>query len=117
VTATGYDGCEDTACVSVLVVIPDPALFIPSGFTPNNDGLNDTWHIIANDPCYTLEVVRVWNRWGMLVYDHDAWSGAEWNGTLSGQPQAMETYFYYIQAKCSERNKDEEYYGSLTLIR
>jgi len=116
VTATGYNGCKDSACVNVLVVIPEPQILIPNAFTPNNDGVNDTWHIIANDACYSFEVIRVWNRWGMLVYDMST-TGGEWNGTFKGQPQAMETYFYYIKARCSEKPNDEEFFGSVTLIR
>lgn len=117
VEATGYNGCIDTACVNVLVVIPEPALFIPSGFTPNGDGLNDRWQIIANDDCYTIDLVQVWNRWGMLIYDRNSLGGEDWDGNYNGEPQAIETYFYYIKANCTEREGEEEYYGSVILIR
>jgi gliding motility-associated-like protein len=116
VTVTGYNGCKDTSCVDVLVVIPPPAIFIPTAFTPNGDGINDTWQIIANNACYTLDVVRVWNRWGMKVFDRSD-GGSEWDGSLNGQPQAMETYFYYIVATCTEKPEAEEFFGSVTVIR
>lgn len=122
VTATGYNGCVDTACVTVNVIVPQPAIFAPSAFTPNGDGVNDTWHLILH-PCYTIEIVRVWNRWGIMMYDYQDQGTKEWNGTFKGQPQAIETYLYYIKARCSEKTDDnglpidEEIIGNVTIIR
>lgn len=117
VTVTGHNGCKDTACADVLVVIPPPAIFIPTAFTPNGDGINDTWHIIANNDCYTLDIVRVWNRWGKKVFDVDEAGGGEWAGSVKGEPNPMATYFYYIVATCSEKAESEEFIGTVTIIR
>ncbi len=116
VYVTGYNGCRDTACVDVMVVVPEPAVHIPTAFTPNGDGINDEWKIIAHK-CYTIQTIKVWNRWGQLIYDYVTEGGRPWNGTYNGQPQAMETYMYYVKATCSERNTEEEFRGSVTLIR
>lgn len=116
VMVTGYNGCRDTACVDVLVVIPEPKVHIPNAFTPNGDGINDEWQVITHS-CYSINTIRVWNRWGQLVYDYETEGGKPWNGTLKGQRQAMETYMYYIKASCSERSEAEEYHGTVTLIR
>ncbi|HYV91000.1 MAG TPA: gliding motility-associated C-terminal domain-containing protein [Chitinophagales bacterium] len=122
VTATGYNGCIDTACVIVYVVVPPPAIFIPTAITPNGDGVNDTWHIIINNPCYTIEEMRVWNRWGIQIYDFHV-SPGEFSGSYNGAPQAMEVYLYYIKAHCNTKMDDkglpleEEYVGNVTVIR
>ncbi|MBK9733040.1 MAG: gliding motility-associated C-terminal domain-containing protein [Chitinophagaceae bacterium] len=116
VIATGYNGCIDTACVTVNVTIPEPSIQIPTAFTPNGDGRNDTWQLIVH-PCYDIMDCFVFNRWGQLVYDYRASGGGEWNGTVHGQPQPMETYIYYIRAKCSEHEQEEIYKGNVTLIR
>ncbi|MCS6917987.1 MAG: gliding motility-associated C-terminal domain-containing protein [Chitinophagales bacterium] len=116
VIATGTNACRDTACVEVRVVIPEPQVHIPNAFTPNGDGINDAWQIITHS-CYTINTIRVWNRWGMLVYDYETAGGLPWYGTLQGQRQAMETYMYYVKVSCSERSEPEEYRGTVTLIR
>lgn len=116
VTATGYNGCIDTACVTVNVIVPPPAIFVPTAFTPNGDGKNDTWHLIMH-PCYSVEEVRVWNRWGIKVYDYQVEGTKEWAGTFKGQPQPMEVYYYFIRVKCSEHDSDEELVGNVTVIR
>ncbi|MCS6991514.1 MAG: gliding motility-associated C-terminal domain-containing protein [Chitinophagales bacterium] len=116
VIVTGYNGCRDTACVDVMVVIPEPKVHIPNAFTPNGDGINDLWQIMMHS-CYKINTVKVWNRWGMLIYDYERAGGVPWDGTFLGQPQAMETYMYYISVTCRERNEEEVYRGTVTLIR
>ncbi|MEO6168661.1 MAG: T9SS type B sorting domain-containing protein [Chitinophagales bacterium] len=116
VIAVGYNGCIDTACVTVNVTIPEPSIQIPTAFTPNGDGRNDTWQLIIN-PCYEILEAFVYNRWGQTIYNYKASGGSDWNGTLLGQPQPMETYIYYIRAKCSEREEEEFYKGNVTIIR
>jgi gliding motility-associated-like protein len=86
VIATGYNGCLDTACVDVLVVIPEPSIQIPTAFTPNGDGKNDTWQLIIN-PCYTLIDVIVYNRWGQMVFNLKNHGNSDWNGTYNGAPE------------------------------
>lgn len=116
VIAVGDNGCIDTACVTVNVTIPEPSIQIPTAFTPNGDGRNDTWQLIVN-PCYEILDAFVYNRWGQTLYSYKASGGADWNGSLLGQPQPMETYVYYIRAKCSEYDYEEIYKGNVTIIR
>lgn len=116
VIATGKNGCVDTACVTVNVTIPEPSIQIPTAFTPNGDGRNDTWQLIVN-PCYQILEAYVINRWGETVYNYKASGGTFWDGTVQGQPQPMETYIYFIRAKCSEYDQEEIYKGNVTLIR
>lgn len=116
VIATGYNGCLDTACVTVNVTIPEPSIQIPTAFTPNGDGRNDTWQLIVN-PCYEILEAYVFNRWGQEVYNYKVSGGGDWAGTVHGQPQPMETYIYFIRAKCSEYDHEEIYKGNVTIIR
>ena len=70
-------------------------------FTPNNDDKNDTWEIlgIKNFP---NNVVKVYNRWGNLVYEKAHYTG-KWDGTSNGRwtvdtqgKLPVGTYFYVI---------------------
>lgn len=88
-TVTNQAGCQDTAHVVVLV---EKALTIPNAFSPNGDGVNDTWQIgnILEFPGVKLEV---FNRWGNKIYLNDSYQN-EWNGTYRGSIIPVGTYFY-----------------------
>jgi gliding motility-associated-like protein len=68
-------------------------------------------------PCYEVTDIFVYNRWGQTLFSYRATGSTSWNGTLNGQIQPIETYTYYIRAKCSERNTEEVYKGNVTLLR
>jgi len=82
-------------------VIETLGLDIMTIFTPNGDGLNDTWYIpgLQNFPYNT---VKIYNRWGNLVYEKDHYTG-NWDGTSNGRwtidkggKLPVATYFYVI---------------------
>ncbi|MCC7303654.1 MAG: gliding motility-associated C-terminal domain-containing protein [Bacteroidia bacterium] len=98
---TDANGCRDTDYVSVYINPDDTCqLQVWNGFSPNNDGFNDTWFIegIDNQPG---NKVSVFNRWGDLVWStgdyhnrNNAWDG---RCTLTGDELPAATYFYVIQ--------------------
>jgi gliding motility-associated-like protein len=88
-------GCG-TAIDSVLVKVFEK-LFIPNAFTPNNDGINDTWYIETLQ-AYPGAEVKVYNRYGQLVFDNKGKNFA-WDGTLNGQLLPSGAYVYTIDLK------------------
>lgn len=101
-TATGDHGCSNTDSVLVKVF---KELKIPNAFSPNGDGVNDTWQIPAlND--YRNATVQVFNRWGQIVFRSTGYS-YPWNGTINGKPCPTGAYYYIIQPK-------ENGYGTLS---
>lgn len=58
--------------------------FIPNTFTPNNDGNNDGWSIVTDSECWLEWEVRIFNRWGSLVWisniPGEVWLGSVFNG-------------------------------------
>ena len=78
-------------------------IFIPDGFSPNNDGKNDTWHITGIDR-FPENHVEIYSRWEVKVFETDnynsnnEWDGTDKSGTLSfGSGLVPEgTYFYII---------------------
>ncbi len=85
---------------------------IPNTITPNGDNYNDTWHI-KNIELYPYATVKVFNRWGNLVFDGDK-PYKEWDGTTKGEPLPSEVYYYIIELNNSMENK---YNGTITIIR
>ncbi|NIG53400.1 gliding motility-associated C-terminal domain-containing protein [Chitinophaga sp. Cy-1792] len=92
---TSSHGCgfaTDDAFVRVYKKIS-----IPNAFSPNGDGINDTWKIDKLDT-YPESDINVFNRYGQLVFKSHGYSH-EWNGTINGSPLPVGTYYYTIDLK------------------
>jgi len=107
-TVTTDKGCSawDTMFVKVLKK-PD----IPNIFSPNGDGVNDTWVIryLESYPGCTLEVV---NRYGQLVFRSVGYS-KPWDGKINGKDAPVGTYYYVV----TPRNGRAPLTGYVDLIR
>jgi gliding motility-associated-like protein len=106
VTARGGCAASDDVFVKMLKT-PN----IPNVFSPNNDGINDTW-IISYLESYPGATVDVFNRSGQPVFSSAGYD-TPWNGTLKGAPLPVGTYYYIINPK----NGRKPMSGSVTLLR
>ena len=106
--ATSQYGCikEDQVLVKVVV-----GIFVPTAFTPNNDGKNDIWRIPYLDPVLGASV-SVYNRWGQLIYQVYG-TEVNWDGRFQGVLQPADTYVYQI--RFTDGTPDMK--GTVTLIR
>jgi gliding motility-associated-like protein len=69
---------------------------IRSLFTPNNDGMNDTWYIPDVEQ-YGKISVQIYNRFGKLLYESADYKN-DWNGTYNGSPLPSASYYYLIKS-------------------
>lgn len=90
----------------------DECLDVPNTFTPNGDLYNDTW-IIENIDLYPNAEVKVFNKWGNLVYSTKG-EYIPWDGTFNGNPMPSEVYYYIIILNNTE---DNQYTGNVTIVR
>jgi gliding motility-associated-like protein len=106
--------CPDTAYLSVRVFQTAPSVFVPTGFTPNADGLNDVIKPILVG-IKKLNYFRIFNRWGQLVYETQQ-EGQGWDGRINGQLQGTHVFVWTVSAI---DYLDQPYFskGTLTLIR
>jgi gliding motility-associated-like protein len=114
-TVYGLDvnGCLDSANVTIIVDTTSPG-DMPSGFSPNNDGLNDFFRPIGSRYAKMVEF-RVYNRWGEEVFYSDK-KDKGWDGTFHGIPQDIGTYFYQVIV-ATPGGENATYKGTVTLIR
>lgn len=79
-------------------------VFVPEGFSPNNDGINDRFVIQGVTPGQTMRL-SVFNRWGQAVYEQDDYKN-DWDGVASTAPKYVPsarqglpdgTYFYVLK--------------------
>ncbi len=104
-----------TGCFVEAQTIVEPVgmLYIPTAFTPNNDGRNDTWEI-TNLDLYTSSVVQVYNRWGELVFYSKNYQQPFDGKDLSGQMLPTGGYVYRINVFADQ---EYVYEGALSIIR
>ncbi len=103
VTITYANGCIFNEEFSVEYLDEDCTVFIPEGFSPNNDGINETWILRNLTSEHPDNIVRVYNRQGTLVYEESpfasGWDGRPNRGNvLVGKNEKVPpgTYFYQI---------------------
>ena len=106
-------GCRDSAKV-VVNLDNSMGVNIPNAFTPNNDGLNDFFRV-SNLTYQKLIDLRVYNRWGILIYQ-TADPSKGWDGTYQGVLQDMGVYNYQIILGNVDGTQ-KVYKGNVTLIR
>ena len=109
-TVTDTNNCE---FVDSLEVIYSEDLDIPSGLSPNGDGVNDVWNIgfLSEFPRAT---VQIYNRWGELLYEQRNGYNVPWDGTYKGESLPVGTYYYIIDLN-SDRFRPLT--GPITIIK
>lgn len=112
VIGIGNNGCRNFDTVNIGIDYRDN-LFIPSGFSPNNDGKNDVFRI-KNFSFQKITEFRVFNRWGQDIFT--ATDNHGWDGTWKGVPQDIGVYNYLIRVAFPD-GFVETYKGDVTLIR
>lgn len=105
---TSADGCTATDDVLVKVL---KEVKVPNAFSPNGDGVNDTWKIDFLES-YPGATVQVYDRSGRLVFSSVNYT-KEWNGMFKGTPLPFATYYYVI----IPGNGRTQLNGSVTIIR
>ena len=82
-------------------VNPYMTIFIPNSFTPNGDGLNDTFGVYGESiKQYSMEI---YNRWGEKVFE-SVNINDQWDGTYNGKSVPEGTYVYKVTAQEASGN-------------
>jgi len=72
-------------------------VIVPNAFSPNKDGINDTWQLVAID-AYPDADINVFNRYGQAVFTSHGYN-KPWDGTYNNDPLPVGTYYYVIDLK------------------
>jgi gliding motility-associated-like protein len=111
VMVTNIVGCS--ASDSILIVVTNK-LPILSGFSPNGDGINDTWELDILDK-YPSAVIDVYNRWGELLFHSDDGYQIPWDGKFEGTDVPIGTYYFVIDLK--DGDFPDPISGPVTIVR
>jgi gliding motility-associated-like protein len=109
-TVTDPNGCT---YIDSVRVIYSPEINIPSGFTPNGDGVNDVWNLQLLEEFPNADV-QIYNRWGELLYEQKNGYRKAWDGTYEGKALPVGTYYYIIDMKT---DRFDPITGPITIVR
>jgi gliding motility-associated-like protein len=91
-------GCIAEDCIHIKVIPPDE-IVAPTGFSPNNDGVNDIFRLFMG-PNLELSSFIIVNRWGEEVFNYERDKrGNGWDGTFNQRDQPMGVFVWYAAAK------------------
>ena len=93
---TDAAGCADSAYITVKVFKTNPYIFVPTAFTPNNDGKNDVIRPIAVG-ILKINYFSVYNRWGELVFTTTE-NRKGWDGRIAGRVQNSGVFVWMVSA-------------------
>jgi gliding motility-associated-like protein len=96
-----------------VLITPVAKLYIPTAFTPNNDGKNDNW-VILGLALYADARVAVYNKGGQKIFETKSYISNPWNGTYKGIVQPNGVYVYMIELN---DDKKQVLKGTVVLIR
>jgi gliding motility-associated-like protein len=119
ITVTSIYGCTTYDTVTFISGCNSGQVFIPNTFTPNGDGVNDRFFVSAIG-LKTIVFLRVYNRWGQLVFEGDNMtpnnSAQGWDGTFKGQVLEPDVFIYEVSAIC-ELGAPFTYKGDISIVR
>jgi len=108
--------CTFSDTVKIRREFCDCIMEIPTAFTPNGDGRNDSWRPVIEAGCPVHEFrLRIFDRWGKMVYSSVS-PGQSWDGTSSGAPADAGVYMFDLVFQGAKKAK-QYHKGDVTLIR
>lgn len=108
-------GCKDTSLVELQYKNLENFIKPDNAFTPNDDGINDTWRIRGGVTFQQLSV-KVFNRWGQEVHSNEPYNNSQaWDGKQNGVEVPEGTYYYVISI--ADPCIEDYLNGSVTIIR
>jgi gliding motility-associated-like protein len=92
-------------------VVPPTSIFIPNAFTPNDDGINDSFGV-KGEGIQNYKML-IYDRWGQVIYSSSN-PAEHWDGKYNNEPVENGVYVYEVFAKGFGKHPKT---GSVTLLR
>lgn len=100
-------------------IIVKPEVFIPNGFTPNEDGVNDNFVIYTNDQIVKVKELHIYNRWGDQVFTGEDFPPNDdkygWDGYFRSKLVNSGVYVYWAKV-ITKDGKELLYKGEVTIV-
>lgn len=113
VSGTNANGCAGSDCVTISVDINCGDVFVPSAFSPNNDGNNDLECVYSD--CFEYFTFTIYNRWGEVVFESSN-ENICWDGTWKGKELNSAVFVYMLEGQLINGEAVSQK-GNISLIR
>ena len=113
-TIEDENGCTHKT-MKTINVLEEYFSYSPNAFSPNGDGVNDTFQPILTDIDFNTYELNVFNRWGDIIFKTDDYMKS-WDGTFNGEPMIGGVYTFKINYK-TRRGIDQNEIGQIILIK
>ena len=112
-------GCEKED--DVLVVVEKVrGVFLPNAFSPNGDGINDVFTVLAHQGVKEVLDMKIFDRWGNLIYDRQNFQPNflknGWDGSFRGKDMDPAVFAYLAEVEFLDGERIF-YKGDVTLVR
>ncbi|MDC3336852.1 gliding motility-associated C-terminal domain-containing protein [Flavobacteriales bacterium] len=116
-TASNANGCDSVVC-KTIIIDPEFIIYAPNAFTPDGDGINDTWMPVLQGADPEAFEVYIFNRWGELLWSSET-LGVAWDGVDSAISSVVKSdvYVWRIKAKDIMLGEKHDYKGHVTVIK
>ncbi|MEL6393289.1 MAG: gliding motility-associated C-terminal domain-containing protein, partial [Bacteroidota bacterium] len=104
-----------------ILVDDDLRAFVPSGFSPNDDGVNDRFFPFGGAEVESASDFRIYNRYGGIVYEYTNVfrpndPSAGWDGRIAGELADIGVYVYVVKLQLFD-GSERIVQGDVTLVR
>jgi gliding motility-associated-like protein len=113
---TSIHGCTDET-EKIMTVIGEMLINVPNSFTPNGDGINDTFEPIIFGALAEDFVFIIFNKWGEVLYESKDVTNKTWDGRYRGDFVKDDQYVFKVVAKSKYTERIEEVEGSIRLLK
>ena len=113
------DGCvvEDRM---ILIVDRRANVYVPNAFSPNEDGVNDSFMVFAKSNISQIKSLQVYSRWGEQVFSADNFPPNDptysWDGTLDGEAMNPAVFTWIMEVELLD-GEIEKRTGNVMLVR
>jgi len=118
-TAFDAGGCSTSDEIAIFVE-RQIGIFTPNAFSPNDDGINDLFTIFADGSVSEIRQLRIFDRWGALVYEqavlkpNDPAQG--WDGRFLGKLLNPGVFLFTAEAEYLD-GRTARFSGEVMLMR
>lgn len=107
-------GCPLTDTLRLEADECPAAIYLPTAFSPNGDGINDQWRPLGKD--FEALRLRVYGRWGSLLHEAEG-AGAVWDGRSQGKPAPNGTYTLVLDYRNTRTGEEGQVVQAVDLVR
>jgi gliding motility-associated-like protein len=111
VTVTDANGCSARDSV-MMHPVNEICLVMPNAISPNGDLINDEWNIGLKELYPEIEV-KIFNRWGELIWKSARGYPVPWDGRSKGAVLPIDSYHYIIDL----HNGSKPIIGNITIVK